>query len=366
MSGTAKFVEPNYEPLKVEKMWPALLIPREQIEAEIERLATSTMPKGGRRATKIVHPNAIAPGLGLAPGIDVTVTVLKPGETTPPIRHNSNQVTMCIRGAGSANIAGTSFMVSKYDVWNTPSMNIYTYDNTGRDLMVRLTYSNAPLLEKLSIHFLEDRVNQVAGPRAISATKSESFQRAKELARTFPLDENGGYLMPYEHLIDPEVVENKPLLWRWDMVQLHLHKISLGQEYSGRRVFCLYNPATGRANGTTHSFFATMGVLPPNVHDKPHRHSSAAINYYFVGSGFSDVEGEHFEWKAGDLMFSAPGWAAHAHGSREGNVTLTVQDHPFQIATESLIWQESLEAPVLVLGAQSGFETNIGALTARS
>ena len=72
---------------------------------------------------------------------------------------------------------------------------------------------------------------------------------------------------------------------------------------------------TERINGTTPNFFATMTIRPPSIVDRPHRHVSAAINYYFHGSGYSRVEGKRYEWKAGDLMVSAPGWAVHNHAS---------------------------------------------------
>ena len=56
--------------------------------------------------------------------------------------------------------------------------------------------------------------------------------------------------------------------------------------------YLLYNQITGRTNGTTPSFFATMTVRPPNIIDRPHRHASAAINYYFSGAGYSRVGGQ--------------------------------------------------------------------------
>ena len=93
--------------------------------------------------------------------------------------------------------------------------------------------------------------------------------------------------------------------------------------------------------------------------DRPHRHTSAAINYYFHGTGRSTVGGEVLEWKAGDLMLSAPGWAVHNHASYDDFVyELTVQDQPLNIAMESLLWQESLKLPLAVLGVQEGFGTN--------
>ncbi|MDD9905951.1 MAG: hypothetical protein OXT06_20470, partial [Rhodospirillaceae bacterium] len=50
-------------------LWPALVITKEEIDAEIERLADLPLPANGRRQSLFVHPRATAPGLGLAPGI---------------------------------------------------------------------------------------------------------------------------------------------------------------------------------------------------------------------------------------------------------------------------------------------------------
>src|SRR5256885_12579544 len=86
---------------------------------------------------------------------------------------------------------------------------------------------------------------------------------------------------------------------------------------------------------------------------------SAAINYYFHGTGRSTVEGKVYQWKAGDLMLSAPGWAVHNHASYDDYVyELTVQDQPLNIAMESLLWQESLKLPMAVLGVEEGVGTN--------
>ena len=64
--------------------------------------------------------------------------------------------------------------------------------------------------------------------------------------------------------------------------EAHLDKLeALGKDYVGRRLYLLYNPLTGRTNGTTPNFFATMTIRPPKIVDRPHRHVSAAINYYF-------------------------------------------------------------------------------------
>ena len=341
-------------------LWEPLIIPREEIEAEILRLASVRRPANGRRESLFVHPQATAPGLGLAPGIRVSVSVLKPGERSAPIRHNSTQVNFCIRGAGIAEIGGRSIPFARYDVWTTPSFQTYTYVNDGDDLQVRLTYSNAPLLEMLNIHVVEEDP-----PAGLSAVRDPAADaRRDDPRRKSPFGmvrlENGSQLMPYEILINPETVRSRPLHWAWAQVKQHLDRLeALGADYLGRRLYMLYNPMTGRTNGITPSFFATITLRPPGIVDRPHRHISAAINYYFHGSGHSVVEGKRYEWKAGDLMLSAPGWATHGHASHDEPVyELTVQDQPLNLYMESLLWQEDLDHPAALLGSEPGFGTN--------
>ncbi len=357
MSGpAARFVDLTGRAEPERELWPALVIPREAIEAEVERLAALPRPDTGRRHSSIVHPSAAGPGAGLAPGIRVTLEVLLPGERTAPLRHNSTAIQFCIRGSGRTVVAGRAIDFGRYDVWNLPCWSTYWHENPGPDPSVRLVYSNAALLEKLNVHEMEERP-----PEAVDAAAEPAAEPppARTLP-TFPLNEGGAWLMPYETLIDPEAVESRALHWPWPDVKRHLDRLSaLGAGYVGRRLYLLYNPRTGRTNGTTPSFFATMTVRPPRIVDRPHRHTSAAINYYFSGSGRSQVAGATHEWKAGDLMLSAPGWAVHNHASHDEPVyELTVQDQPFHLALESLLWQEDLTRPLSVLGAQRGFATN--------
>jgi gentisate 1,2-dioxygenase len=340
------------------ELWPSVIIPKEAIDAEIERLSALPRPANGMRRSLIVHPNATSPGLGLAPGIRVSLDVLLPGESTAPIRHNSSQVNFCIAGSGTANVAGKHVAFERHDVWNTPSMDAYIIENKTGARQVRLTYSNAALLEKMNVHIIDENPPAAAlEPAAAAGERAEKHD--ENPFGTFELTD-GAYLMPYEKLINPDVVPSKSLFWPWKTVKGHLDKLeSLGQAYRGRRLYLLFNPATGHTNGTTHNFFATMCLRPANIVDRPHRHTAAAINYYFEGSGYSVVEGTRFDWKAGDLMLSAPGWGIHNHASNGAPVyELTIQDSPLNIAMGSLLWQENLSQPAAVLGAQDGFVTN--------
>ncbi|MGH7091573.1 MAG: hypothetical protein ACREFQ_22000, partial [Stellaceae bacterium] len=51
------------------ELWPAIVIPKEAIDAEIARLSALPRPANGRRRSLIVHP-ANRLSTGLAPGIE--------------------------------------------------------------------------------------------------------------------------------------------------------------------------------------------------------------------------------------------------------------------------------------------------------
>ncbi len=355
---TARFVDRvgATSPTIDEETWPPLVIPAAQIAAEVERLSEVARPQDGRRSSWIVHPRAEAPGLGLAPGIRVSLDVLLPGERTAAIRHNSSQVCFCIEGGGFSVVGGRKIAFERYDVWFNPALTTYVHENDTSARQVRLTYSNAPMLEKIRVHYVDEQPPEESP--VLAATADEI--KPHPVAHVFPLGGDGPMLMSYERLINPEVVEQHPIHWPWEDVKQELDKLTaLGPAYRGRRLYLLYNPATGRTNGTTNNFFATMTVRPPGIVDRPHRHASAAINYFFSGSGWSRVAGKRYEWAAGDLMLTAPGWSIHNHASNDEPVyELTIQDSPLHLAMDSLMWQEDLKSPPRLLGSQRGFDTN--------
>jgi gentisate 1,2-dioxygenase len=260
-------------------------------------------------------------------------------------------------------IGTTTHLVSRYDGWNHPSWRPYVYTNTGSEPFVRLTYTNAPLLEKMNVHLVEDLDEMPlpgSGPVREASEDATGDARRTSPFGTFELA-GGAYLMPYETLINPSAVPSDALHWPWTAMKQHLDRLeALGESYIGRRLYLMYNPFTGRGNGTTPSFFATITIRPPGIVDRPHRHVSSAINYFFHGSGWSRVGDRRYEWGPGDLMLTAPGWMIHHHASDDGDrvYELTVQDQPLNLAMESLLWQEDLKRPPRVLGSETGFATN--------
>ncbi len=354
-----RFPECSPEGMQAARDWSPVLISKKEIAEEVERLADLPRPSSGRRQTRFVHPSAPSTGQGLTPGVKFTLDVLKPGEKTEPIRHNSTQVNFCIQGAGHTMVDDRKIEFGQYDVWNHPSWRTYQHFNDTDKLQVRFTYSNAALLEMMRVHIVEE--NPTTGQIASAAAEGAEDPRNKSPFGTFQIGDDGASLMPYEVLINPPSVESKALHWPWTVVKENLDKLAdLGKDYVGRRLYLLHNPMTGRFNGTTPNFFATITIRPPNIIDRPHRHVSSAINYYFSGKGYSVVDKQRYEWEAGDLMVSAPGWAVHNHASHDDGPVreLTIQDQPLNIAMESLLWQESMKGEAVILGANPGFLTN--------
>lgn len=338
--------------------WPPVIISKEAIDEEIARLAGLPRSVDGRRESLIVHPRSLDYAPALQPGVQVKLSVLKPGESSAPFRHNATEVTFCIRGSGRAAVGQRQIAFARYDTWNSPSYSVCSRTNDGEEIQACLIYSNAPLLQYMQVYIAEsnpppDAVHTEEGDSPADARRESPFG-------TFKIGEDGAMLMPYERLINPPPVQSSTLHWPWKTVEAELQKLqSLGSSYIGRRLYLLYNSMTGRTNGTTPNFFATITIRPPGIIDRPHRHVSAAINYYFKGQGYSSVGGNIYRWKAGDLMLSAPGWVVHNHASEDETVyELTIQDQPLNILMESLLWQESMKSPAALLGTEIGFDTN--------
>jgi gentisate 1,2-dioxygenase len=356
--GSRLLIDLRKQSARENHLWPVHVARAADIEEQVSGLARGEPGQDGRREVSIVHPESTEPGLGLAPGIDVAFGLLLPGEQTRPRRHNASEVTMLLTGEAEVSIGERSFAARQRDVFNTPSMNIETIRNSGDADVRYVTYSSAAMLRKLEIYYQEfDPEPQPALESTSDGTTGKQIAGSGIL-----IGSDGAQLLPYEYLVDPGFVDSKPLLWRWQDIAPHLPRVrDIGDGYTGRHLWILYNPATGSRSGTTLCFFATIAAMPPNNQGPSHRHTSAAINFILDGSGSSVVGDTHVEWEAGDIMLSAPGWAPHGHASGpDGTVILTIQDHPLQIGAEALVWEERGE--IRTLGTQAGFDTNLAQL----
>src|SRR5258708_19626841 len=87
-------------------------------------------------------------------------------------------------------------------------MHPYFHRNDTSDLEVRLTYSNAAMLEMLNVHYVEESPTLL---EAVANEEGHDDPRRQSPFGTFAIGDDGAYLMPYERLINPPAGESKSL-----------------------------------------------------------------------------------------------------------------------------------------------------------
>src|SRR5258708_40052274 len=97
--------------------WTPIVVTKGEIGIEAERLASLPRPANGRRESLIVHPLSEANAPGFAPGIQVKLSVLKPGEKSAAFRHNATEVNFCIGGSRHPRVCCTNPAAGRYRRW---------------------------------------------------------------------------------------------------------------------------------------------------------------------------------------------------------------------------------------------------------
>lgn len=69
----------------------------------------------------------------------------------------------------------------------------------------------------------------------------------------------------------------------------------------------------------TQNVSMTIGGLLPCQITNRHRHTYETVLYVIEGHGWTEVEDQRVEWKAGDAVY-IPGWAWHRHGNLDENM----------------------------------------------
>lgn len=339
------------------QFWRAFKVSKEEIDGEIDRLKGIARPANGRRLSYIVHPQS--QHNSITPGIRASIEVIMPGEVLELTPTNASSVRICIEGEGKALVDNASFSVERLDTWSAPNMATQTYINERDTPHVRLVFSDAPMLEMLHALYVADASS------AAPTGEGQKHHRHPMADFIHHLPTGGGALKTYHAFIDPQVVEQPPRLWKFAEVKEFLNNMDKDTPDLRAAIIAMYwNPSTGRTHGSTNTITAWMsgGVDPHWTGEKwamarSHRHNVTALNYAVAGQWRTIVEREQIDWGPGDLVLTAPAWAAHSNGrhSREA-YTFAIQDNALLAALNSTIMQEYVNRPPLHLGARPGFE----------
>ena len=157
------------------------------------------------------------------PASGCALNVLLPGERTAPVRHNSTMVGFGAARQRPRRRSATRRTRSAATTAGTIRRGARTSTvNDGDEPFVWLTYSNAPLLEKMNVHLVEETGRDAARRRS-PPTSPASPNRVSPFG-TFELAD-GAYLMPYETLINPPSLPSPALHWPWTDVKEHLDQL---------------------------------------------------------------------------------------------------------------------------------------------
>lgn len=72
------------------------------------------------------------------------------------------------------------------------------------------------------------------------------------------------------------------------------------------------NPATG--GPVMQTLGASMQLIRPGQHTRAHRHTGSVIYQVALGTGYSIINGQRFDWQERDI-FCVPSWSWHEHGN---------------------------------------------------
>ena len=111
LESDARVLDASSQDLVLSAPWMPIKVSGADIAATIDRLTAAPSPVDGRRVAYLVHPESTA--RSFAPGIEVSVEVLLPGERTNPLRSNSSLVQICIEGRGSVVVDDTTIDLAK-------------------------------------------------------------------------------------------------------------------------------------------------------------------------------------------------------------------------------------------------------------
>src|SRR3546814_12837884 len=104
-------------------------------------------------------------------------------------------------------------------------MEPQVYRNDGQGLFVRLSYSNAPLLEKLEVHYVDEKPSRAAANAKSADSHVDAPSRkhaARDAAKPIAIGDASAQLLGYEWLAAIATVRSNALLLPWQKVEPHL------------------------------------------------------------------------------------------------------------------------------------------------
>src|ERR1041384_2553863 len=262
-----------------------------------------------RRAIRVVNPHLSTKSTSHT--LQVTFSIVNPGEVARAHRHNMAAIRFVLQGKGAFTVVdGEKFYMDEGDLILTPNWTWHDHHNESEDPIIWLDGLDGPLIQSLNVLFFEDYEN---AEQPITREIGESVSRMG-FARGVKRDETLARGVPFRYT------------WKDTYKALQTMKEADHDPYDG--ILLRYiNPVTGSYT------YPTMSCEIQLLHGKEktvrHRHTSTALYHVFKGSGRTAVGEGFLEWKKGD-SFVIPLWQWHAHenNSDDEAILFSINDRP--------------------------------------
>jgi gentisate 1,2-dioxygenase len=233
--------------------------------------------------------------------------MIMPGEWARVHRHTPNALRLILDAEPGTytEVDGVDIAMAPGDVLLTPNWSTHGHGNRGRACAYWLDFLDAPLVQLLEPMFFE-------------AVEDEG-----ELS-----DAPGGEPGPAPAMTD------SPFVFTLEDTLRRLGEAKPEPRGPFGTQIELGHPALA----TTALY---MMKLAPGIPTAPYR--TTANNIYAVvrGEGASDIDGQRFEWRRGDVV-AAPAWRPHWHEASGDAILLRVTDEP--VMQRFGWWREELPA----------------------
>ena len=267
-----------------------------------------------RRTVQLMNP-ALTLEKATTRTLQVSIQLVKPGETAECHRHTFNAMRFVVQSNGMCTTAdGEQMIMEPGDLLIQPGWAWHDHTNETNEPAIWLDLLDHPLTRYLDSMFSEVYTEGAAQP----ITKPDGFSRQRF-----------GAVRPKTDAIGNKAVA---FSYKWKETLPVLEKLAAAEEsddpYDG--VLLEYtNPLTG--GPTLPTIGCSVQMLRPGESMRPHRHTSCTVYHAVQGRGVTILgKGEEFPWEEKDCFF-VPSWHWHQHrnlSSREPAILFSVTDRP--------------------------------------
>jgi gentisate 1,2-dioxygenase len=266
---------------------------------------------GQRRTLRLANPGL---PFGTTPTFWASIQYINPGEVAEAHRHAASAFRFIMKGTGcSTTVDGERYSMNEGDLVLTPSWAWHDHVHEGSEPMIWLDVLDISLVRSMHSVFFEPYPQKM---QPVSDEPAKSYMQF------------GSGLMRPPVRSSLEAV-NPLLVYPAAMARSALQQASYLSQDSFDDVILEYqNPTNGAPAMTTMGM--TLQCMRPGFRGNGRRQAVSKLLHFVEGRGRTVIDGEHFEWSAGDFLFIPP-WTAHEHQISEhdeSTLVFTVSDAP--------------------------------------